>query len=395
MKKATRQQTKKHNTQLILKTIYDRGEISRADIARLTHLTRTTVSDMVAELLKEGLVAETGQGPSAGGKPPILVSVTDDSRHIIGIDLASDKLRGAIINLRGEVKHRLRLSTETLDGAAALERVYDLIDGLIAMADKPILGIGIGSPGLMDAHHGVVINSVNMAWHNLALRKLLTARYDLSVYIANDCQIAALGEFAFGDTKNLSSLIFIKIGRGIGAGIILNRQLYYGDGSYGAGEIGHVMVVENGEHCPCGHYGCLETIVSNHAIVKQAQALAQKVPSSHLNTSRATLSEITIDDIRQALEQGDAAAKKVVDRAGFFLGKALANLVGVLGIRHIVIGGSVSKLGRHLIAPAQRQLNQSTLAALANETEISISGLGQDIVILGAAALVLSRELGI
>ena len=162
MKKATRQHTKTHNSQLILQTIYDRGRVSRADIARLTGLTRTTVSDIVGELMEDGLVAEVGIGPSADGKPPILLSVVADSRHIIAIDLANSEFRGAVVNLRGEFRHRLELPVGDRDGDEALEMVYRLVDELIALTDSPILGIGIGSPGLMDARHGVVRKSVNL-----------------------------------------------------------------------------------------------------------------------------------------------------------------------------------------------------------------------------------------
>src|SRR5512137_518201 len=189
--KATREQTRVHNSRLILKTIYDREQISRADIARETRLTRTTVSDVVSELMEQGLVEEIGYGPPAGGKPPILVSVIDDSRHLIGLDLASDEFCGAVVNLRGQIRHQERLPLDGGDGQAALELVYTLIDRLVAVADRPLLGIGIGTPGLMDPVEGVVRRAVNLDWQDLPLRRLLEERYRLPVYVANDCQIAA------------------------------------------------------------------------------------------------------------------------------------------------------------------------------------------------------------
>ncbi len=154
--KATREQTRVHNSRLVLKTIYDREQISRADIARETRLTRTTISDVVAELMEQGLVEEVGYGPPTGGKPPILVSVIDDSRHLIGLDLASDEFCGAVVNLRGQIRYQERLPLDGGDGQAALELVYTLIDRLVAVADRPLLGIGIGTPGLMDPIDGVV-----------------------------------------------------------------------------------------------------------------------------------------------------------------------------------------------------------------------------------------------
>ena len=251
MPKATRKQTKEHNTQLVLKTIYDRGQTSRAEIARTTKLTKTTVSYIVSELIQNGLVEETGIGNSDGGKPPILLGVVDNARYLIGIDLANSEFRGAIIDLRGEIVQRFNLPVANRKADEALELVYTLVGKLLASTDVPILGIGIGTPGLMDPENGIVRRSVNLDWHNLPLRQLIERRCDLPCYIANDCQAAALGEYTFGGNSSKPNLIVVKVGRGIGSGIVLNGQLYYGDG-FGAGEIGHLVVVSDGELCACG-----------------------------------------------------------------------------------------------------------------------------------------------
>jgi glucokinase-like ROK family protein len=392
--KATRKQTKAHNKRLILKTIYDQGQISRADIARVTRLTRTTVSSLVAEFIEDGLVEEIGIEPSRGGKPATLLSVVDDSRHLIGIDLANSEFRGGVINLRGQVKHRLNLPVNDRNGEAALALAYELIDDLVATAGSPLLGIGIGTPGLMNAQRGVVRYAVNLDWQNLALGNLLEQRYHLPVYIANDSQVAALAEYTFGDSQKVSNLIVVKVGRGIGSGILINGQLHYGDG-FGAGEIGHVLVVEGGERCRCGHFGCLETVVSSRAIVKQAQAIAQSNPQSPLFQFAATPEAINTEMVLQAFESGDEALQAVIAEVGQYLGIAVANLVGALNIQQVVIAGSVARFGQALLEPLKQEMHQRSLAALANETQISISNLGSDIVILGAAALLLTHELGL
>jgi glucokinase-like ROK family protein len=394
MKKATRQQTRAHNTRLILKTIYYGGEISRADIARATGLTRATVSDAVAQLINDGLVAEVGLGPSGGGKPPILLSMAENSRYLIGIDLADIEFRGALVNLRGEIRHRSSLPIDGQNGEDALDLVYELIDKLVSYADSPILGIGIGTPGLIDAERGVVHNAVNLGWHDLSLRDLLEERYEYPVYVANDSQVAALAEFTFGDSKEISNLIVIKIGRGIGAGIVLNRQLYFGE-NFGAGELGHVVTVENGELCRCGHYGCLETITSSQAIVRRAQEIAKNNPRSALHQFYAKPEEIDIDVVSKALMDGDGELHKIVDEAGRYLGMAVANLVSILNIQYIVIAGSAASLGQSLLDPIRREVNRRSLTALADETNIQITSLGPDIVTLGAAALLLTHELGL
>jgi N-acetylglucosamine repressor len=391
MKKATRQQIKTHNNRLILKSIYDNPEISRADIARLTGLTRTTVSDVVSDLIADGLVEEAKVGPSAGGKPPILLNVVDDARMMIGIDLANSEFRGAIVNLRGQIKQRVSLPIDEQDGQAALDLVYQLIDELLQ--EQTILGIGIGTPGLMDAHKGIVRNAVNLNWTNLPLRDLLQERYNLPVYIANDSQVAALAEHTFGSSKDAdtSNLVVIKIGRGIGAGLIINRQLYYGDG-FGAGEIGHVVVVEDGELCRCGNRGCLETVASSRAMVRAAQ---QRYDESHLDQFAARPEDITTNTLLKAYEAGDPVVQAVVRQAGGYLAIAVANLVGALNIERIVIAGSSARFGEGLVTPVRERLDNLTLPALASRTDLEVSHLGTDIVILGAAALLLANELGL
>jgi predicted transcriptional regulator len=246
MKKATRQQTKNHNTQLVLRTIYENGDISRADIARATRLTRPTVSAIVTELIDNQFVVETGLGPSAGGKPPTLLDIAQDAYHLLSIDLGSQAFRGAVVNLRGEVVERLSFPTHDRQGEAALQLVYKLIDGLVEISGAPLLGIGIGTPGLVDSRRGVVQRAVNLGWTDLPLRDLVENRYQKPGYLANDSHMAALAEYTFGPPRRSNNLVVIKIGQGIGAGIILNGQLYYGDG-FGAGEIGHVVVAEDGQ----------------------------------------------------------------------------------------------------------------------------------------------------
>jgi N-acetylglucosamine repressor len=393
-RKATREQTRAHNSRLVLKIIYDRGEISRADVARETRLTRTTVSDVVADLMDEGLVEEIGYGPSAGGKPPILLSVVGDSRHLIGIDLASAEFRGAVVNLRGEIRHQINVPLLNRDGEAALALVYDIVQELTDATERPLLGIGIGSPGLMDAANGIVRRSVNLDWYDLPLRALLEERYGVPVYVANDSQVAALGEYTFGDGPGVENLVLIKVGQGIGAGIVLNGWIFHGE-TFGAGEIGHVAVVEDGHLCRCGHRGCLETVACARAIVSQARSLAEREPDSLLNQFAATPEEITLETVCNAMEAGDEQVKEIVRQVGRYLGIAAANVVGLLSARRIVIAGSVTCLGQVLLDAIREEMVKRSLAVLANETEIGLSGMDAEIVILGASALVLNRELGL
>lgn len=392
--KATQQQTKTYNSQLVLKTIYERGPVSRAEVARLTQLTRTTVSDLVTEFQEQGLVEEVGYGPSEGGRSPILLSLVADSRQLIGIDLASDQFCGAVVNLRNEIVHMVSLPIPSRGGDIALDRVYELVDRLIACADKPLLGIGIGTPGLVDTPDGVVLRAVNLEWRDLPLGRFLQDRYKLPVYVANDSQLAALAQYMFGPVQHDGNLIVIKSGHGIGAGLVLNGHIFQGDG-FGAGEIGHIMVVENGELCRCGNYGCLETLVSTPAICRRAQNLACAHPDSLLNHPDGAAGEMTLDRVARAVRAGDAAAQQLVGELGRYLGSAVAQLVGILSVRHIALVGDLTVFGEPLAQVVRAEMLRCALPQLAQATEVELLGRHPDIVIRGAAALLLARELGL
>ncbi len=394
--KATREQTKAHNKRLVLKTIYDNGELSRAEIARRTHLARATVSSVVVELFNEGLVQEVGLQTSRGGKPGTLLSVLEDSRCLIGVDLADNEFRGGVIDIRGNVKHQLGLRLGNRCGEEALELVFELIDQLAGKVGGPILGIGVGVPGLVDTCEGAIIHTVHQAWSALPLRELLEQRFGVPVYVANDSQVAALGEYMFGHVgePKIPNLIVLRVGPGVSAGIILNGNVLFGDG-YGAGEIGHVRVVEDGELCLCGHYGCLETVVSRRTLLALAQELVRTDPDSKLHRA-ATPSDIrSTDVVLQAFEAGDLALQTIVNDMGRHLGLAAANLVGTLNIQRILIAGSISRFGLALLQPMREEMERSAHVMLTKNTEVEMAILGRNIVIQGAAALVLSYELGL
>ena len=393
VKKATREHTKLHNWRLVLRTIYQEGKISRADLARVTHLTKTTVSNIVSDLINENLVAEVGYGPSVGGKPPMLIAVVDDSRHLIGLDLANSEFRGCVLDLRGNILYRAKVPVPTQDGRFMLELVYELIDALMVEVKRPLLGIGIGSPGLMDARNGVVRRAINLDWLNLPLRDLLQERYDVPVYLANDSHAAALGEYSFGPDRQSNNLIVVKAGRGTSAGIVLNGRLHYGEGS-GAGEIGHVRVLGNDKQCACGHVGCLETIVSSIAITDKARKIYTNNPNSSLHKFAKQIEEINTEVIVRAYQDGDEEIVAIIEEIGFYLGMAVANFVGLFNIQNIILAGSFARFGQPLVDIINKEMRLSSMDTLASETTVHLSNLGEDVVMLGAASLLLSNELG-
>jgi N-acetylglucosamine repressor len=389
MLKATRQQTKEHNRNLVLKTIFEHASISRAEIARLTGLTRTTVSDIVVDLLAEGLVSEVGVGSSLGGKSPILLSLVADSRYLIGLDLAHNQFNGAVVNLRGQVKELVSLPLDNRDGEAALELVYAILDRLMEGAYRPLVGIGVGTPGLVNTRDGVVVNAVNLDWRDLPLARLLEARYRLPVYVLNDSQAAAMGEYTYGEERTAeTNLVVINAGHGIGAGIVIGGRLFQGDGG-GAGEIGHVVAVwEDGLPCRCGNRGCLETVASAQAVVKRARELSRESFGSNLGQEPR---EITFAYLESAFQAGDPLARRVVLEAARYMGKAISGLIGTLNIHKIVLSGDMTCFGAPWLEAIRETMAQTSFSILAGGTRVEIGQLGSNRIVLGASATLLSN----
>lgn len=380
--KATHQATREHNVRLVLRALANLGPISRADIARRTHLTRTTVSDVVTQLSMAGLVQEVGRGPSSGGKAPILLQIPRDARQIIGVHVGDGHVRGAIVNLAGDVSHRERVELEARDGQVALRQLEELIDRLIGHASGVPLGIGIGTPGVVDTPTGTVRWAVHLDWRELSLGPRLRARTGLPVYVANDSQAAALAEWTFGGHTTARAMVAVRVGTGIGAGIVIDDRLYQGDGA-GAGEIGHTTIAANGIDCRCGRTGCLETVAS--------------VPAT-LERIRLALGTTTGPDLAEAVaafQAGDPGVRVVVLESALAIGRALGALIDTLDIRHIVLIGPMTAFGQDWFDAVRGEARRTALPLLAESTRIALGNLGPDVQELGAAALLMTAELGL
>jgi predicted NBD/HSP70 family sugar kinase len=359
--KLLQEDARRHHRALLLQQLFRSGPASRADLARATRLTRVTVSDLVGEMLGDGLLEELG-APSGNrvGKPPTLVGVAADSAHIVCIDLSTDdRMVGAVVNLVGEVKARHEVATGGRRGDDAVALVHSLADELIAMTERPILGIGVGSPGVVDAE-GTVVNAPNLAWHGTPLARSLRERLDLPVFVANDANTAALGEHTFGNALD-GGLMVLRVGTGVGAGLILEGALLHGHRA-AAGEIGHVVVDPDGEECACGRTGCLETLLA-------------------------------VPRLRRRLEEGDPAT--VLARIGEQLGAALAPVIGTLNLHELVLSGPPELLDGPLREAAAETIRQRTMPVIGDELVVRTSTLGDDVVIVGAAVLVLTGQLGV
>ena len=360
--KLLQEDARRHHRSLLIQQLFREGPASRADLARTSGLTRVTVSDLVGELVADGLVEELGApAESRVGKPPTLVGLAADSTHIIGIDLsATDRMTGAVINLAGTVQARHEIAVEGAVGEAAVALVHRLASELIAMTDRPILGVGVGSPGVVDAA-GTVIDAPNLAWTDTPLAASLAAALDLPVFVANDANTAVLGEHTFGESGD-GGLMVLRVGTGVGAGLVLEGSLLHGHLG-AAGEIGHVVVDPGGERCACGRTGCLETILA-------------------------------VPHLRRRLGQGGDPAE-VLAEVGEQLGTTLAPIVGTLNLHELVLSGPPELLDGPLREAADRSIRERTMPVSSAGLTVRTSKLGEDVVLVGAAVLVLSGQLGV
>ncbi|HOT33965.1 MAG TPA: ROK family transcriptional regulator [Rhodoglobus sp.] len=352
-----------HNRSLVLQTLYRAGQQSRADIARETGLTRVTVSDLVAELIVEGLIIETGQREDVRpGKPATLLDLNRGAFQIIGIDLSEyATFRGAVLDLDGQILHRAELPLAGATGADATALVTALADTLVAAATLPVLGMGVGSPGVVDLA-GVVLSAPNLGWVDEPLQQAMSARFGVPVVVANDANVAALAEHSFGGAD--SDMMLIKVGHGVGAGLLLDGTPLFGS-RFAAGEIGHVVVgTDGGAECVCGKHGCLETWLA-------------------------------VPRLEKAIAAAPDERTSILQQAGQRLGIALAPVVGALNLAEVVLSGPTSLLDGPLAQATIDTLRNRTMAEFHGDLTLRMTTLGEDIVMRGAAVMVLSAQLGV
>jgi predicted NBD/HSP70 family sugar kinase len=355
-----------HNRSLVLQSLYRSGRASRADLARTTGLTRVTISDLVGELIAEGLVVELGQRDDARpGKPAVLLDVNRGSTQIIGVDLSEHAVfRGAALDMDGRILTALDVELAGSRGAEATAKVLDLVDRLVAAATAPVLGIGIGSPGIVQAD-GVVAAAPNLGWEDEPLQRLVADRTGLPVFVANDANVAVLAEHGFADAEG--DMMLVKIGHGVGSGLLVAGALVFGS-RFAAGEIGQVMVgTDAGPDAPYDRERCLEAWLA--------------VPRLEARIAEA--------------EAGGRPVEPVLREAGQRLGVALAPIVGALNLSEVVLSGPEELIGGVVLDAFRETLRNRTMAGFHSGVTIRMTSQGRDIVLRGCVVMVLSAQLGV
>jgi len=375
-----------------LQLIWKEQRISRAEIARRTGLSRSTVSETVDALLPTGLIAEVGIAPSNGGRPPVVLEFRDDACAILGVDMGAAHVTVVLTDLRGRVlasedrSHPVRTDPE---GTRAL--VLGLCDKCLTKwppGIRHLVGIGVAVPSPVDPNHPDHLSEVVLpAWQGSLGLSGLSSRYGVPLMVDNDANLAALGERWWGAGREIEDFAYIKVATGVGLGHVINGRIYRGSTGV-AGEIGHLAIDPNGLPCVCGLRGCLATLVGAPALVARARTLLADHPVSALAGA-----ELTLVSIEDAALAGDALALALVHEAAEHLGIAVAGLVNLMNPKMVVLGGGLARLGEVILEPLRETIRHRTLISSLVACEVRTSELGTRATAVGAATMVLEAAL--
>ncbi len=374
----------------ILRLIWRENQISRAEISRQLNLSRSTVTEIVKELLPTGLIVEAGNGESSGGRKPIVLQFQDNAKIIFGIDIGATHVSVAITNLRGELLFwKEEKFTVREDPEGTFDIIEKLCDDYLSTQkygyDK-LLSIGVSLPSPIDpVNPEYLAETILPAWGGKSGVTRLREKYNVPVYLDNDANVGALSEHWFGAGKDVNDLIYIKISNGIGAGYILGGKLYRGSQGI-AGEMSHMPIDPNGRMCGCGLRGCLATVVSAWAIEEKINTLSVLYPDSPINRE-----DFKIRNIEDAVLNNDPLAVQVFNEVSSYLTSAITSLVNLFNPELIIIGGGLFRFDKTAIDKIQEKMDAVALVSTVNKTKLTVSELGSKGIAIGAATLAIEQ----
>lgn len=372
------------NESAVLELIRESGPLTRAEIARRLRLSLPTITRIVTGLMNDGLVNEHSAGHSMGGRRPTLLEFNFRANLVIGVYIGRSII-GGLADLNGAILKRA--TRVALPGEAGLDALMDLICTLrdeAAALGIPLRGVGIGVPSIVQFPKGVVVLSPMLEWRNLPLRQQLEARLNLPVIVQNEINLLTLGESWRGAGRNIRNVVCISLGAGIGAGLVIDGQVYSGH-HFAAGEIGYAVPGERFLGRKYETYGCLEGVAGSHGIVRRAAARLAEGEVSELKVRASSDGGLTVDAVFDAARNGDALAGSVVAETVDYWSIALANLACIVDPARIIISGELAVHGDVFLDRILDHLRGLVPAM----PDIVISDLGIDAAVLGAVALVM------
>ena len=378
----------------VMRALRRQGRISRSEISSITGWSKAKASQEIRSLVDKGYLVEVGEGVSQGGRKPRLLRINNQLGYIAGIDVGATSLEVALADVTGSILQRCSEPTDVkLPPESVFGRCSQLLLDLIRTqggTPEQMLGIGVGVPGPVDFARGVLVAPPLMPeWENYPIRDFFKKTFASAfVVVDNDVNIMALGEQRVGDGTGVDHFIFVKIGTGIGAGIISNGKIHRGsDGS--AGDIGHICVDKEGPLCACGNRGCLEAMSAGPAIASRALEAARNGSSPLLRQAWETNGVLRPEDVNAACREGDQAALDIIRESGQMIGDVLASLVNFFNPSHIFIGGGIANFGNHLLVAIRRAVLHRSLPLATTHLSIKFSRVGSNVGVMGAISLAL------
>lgn len=308
------------------------------------------------------------------------------ARYVVGVDFGGTHLRAALIDDGGKVIKRNKRKTEAhLGPVTVIARIADAVrDVMVDVPADEVVGVGVIAPGPSNPYTGVVLKAPNLdGWELIALESALEQHLGKNVWLGNDANLAALAEHRYGAGRGYGHLIYVTVSTGIGGGIIINNQMLLGAQGL-AGEIGHMQIIPDGPVCGCGNRGCVEAVASGPNIARVAR---ERIAHGEDSTLSRLGERLTTEHVVRAAQAGDRVAIDVLEEAGGYIGMAIANLIHIFNPQRIIIGGGVSNAGDLLFEPIRKTAKQRTMPVYHGTYDIVLAGLGDDVGLLGAAAL--------
>lgn len=373
-RKTTHGQLKRENRQLLLRAVYTGLASSRAELAQEIGLSKPTVSELIGELIRDGFLIETGLGQSTdeGGKRPRLLEFVPEARHVIGVSVSTEQILGVLAHLDGRILVEHYKDVAGLQGQALIDSLCEVINGLIAQLRAPLLCMGIGVPGLVNTQAGIVRYAPHLGWQDVSLAETLSAQYQVPVYVANNTELAAMAQYAFGSVNGANSLAMVLVNDSVGVGAVLDGAVYHS-----GGEIGYLRIGQ----------ADLESFVGWQTVRQKATPLADK----YLHPLD---DDLTYLHIRQAVADGDPVALALQDDLADHLAQVFAWVIALLRPDHLSLAGAIADMGDPLLDCIIEKTRALVLPDLVQSITFSLDN-SPNLVAVGAVAQALQHELGL
>jgi predicted NBD/HSP70 family sugar kinase len=387
VRRGTKRLSRDINNSRVLQLIQARAPISRAEIAKMAELPPPTVTAIVNDFIRAGLVRETdhvrdpGNGSGPIGRRPVLLELNESAGFAVGVKLRADGMTIAITDLAGTLIYHGSSDLADPDANRALARIADAVLGALREAGverSKTIGVGIGMPGIIDFRNGVCRFSSFLGWKNVPVQAELEGRLHMPVYVDNDVNMVTAAEIAYGAGREASEFLTVTIGRGIGLGIVVRGEIYRG-ACGGAGEFGHTKTGST-LHCECGSIGCLEAVASESGVCAQF-------------AERLGRSEVSIDEVLRLAGDGSDIVLGILAAAGSALGRGIGNLLNLFNPQLVIVTGEGTRAGSSLLDPMSAAISETAFATLGADTRVVVQRWGDEAWAQGAASIVVHEML--